>query len=46
LQDMVIGLHRTCRFPGCTRRAEWCDLDHLIPYAGGGSTCVCKQNHR
>ena len=42
LRDMVIGLHRTCRFPGCRRRAESCDLDHVIPFAAGGTTCLCN----
>ncbi|MBM9459412.1 HNH endonuclease [Nocardioides sp. zg-536] len=33
----------TCRFPGCSRRAERCDLDHRIPHADGGSTCPCNE---
>ena len=28
----------TCVFPWCTRPAESCDLDHVIPYSEGGST--------
>ena len=42
----------TCRFPGCTVKAERCDLDHRIPYAQGGSTCpcnlvaLCRRHHR
>jgi hypothetical protein len=33
----------TCRFPGCSRPAEVCDLDHTVPFnhrdpAAGGRT--------
>ena len=28
----------TCVFPWCTRPAEACDTDHVIPYAEGGPT--------
>ncbi|BCI55888.1 hypothetical protein NIIDNTM18_51660 [Mycolicibacterium litorale] len=47
----------TCRFPGCDRPAERCDLDHTIPFnhvdpSSGGHTvadnlkCLCRQHHR
>jgi hypothetical protein len=47
----------TCRFPGCDRPAEVCDLDHTIAFnhadpAAGGRTvainmkCLCRQHHR
>ena len=47
----------TCRFPGCSRPATHCDLDHTIPFnqdnpALGGATlannlkCLCRQHHR
>ncbi|OBB64655.1 HNH endonuclease signature motif containing protein [Mycobacterium sp. 852014-50255_SCH5639931] len=47
----------TCRFPGCSRPAVVCDLDHTIPFnhrnpAAGGQTvadnlkCLCRQHHR
>lgn len=47
----------TCRFPGCSRPAVACDLDHTIPFnhrnpAAGGLTvwenlkCLCRQHHR
>jgi hypothetical protein len=47
----------TCRFPGCSRPATRCDLDHTIPFnhdnpALGGATvennlkCLCRQHHR
>jgi len=47
----------TCRFPGCSRPAAVCDLDHTIPFnhqspeAGGLTTagnlkCLCRLHHR
>lgn len=36
----VIARNPTCRAPGCRRRAEQCDLDHVVPYARGGTTTV------
>jgi hypothetical protein len=47
----------TCRFPGCSRPAVVCDVDHTIPFnrlnpAAGGLTvfenlkCLCRQHHR
>ncbi len=47
----------TCRFPGCDRPAERCDVDHTIPFnhvdpsKGGFTTpnnlkCLCRQHHR
>jgi hypothetical protein len=47
----------TCRFPGCSRPAMVCDLDHTVPFnhqnpaAGGRTTadnlkCLCRQHHR
>ncbi|OBK14138.1 HNH endonuclease signature motif containing protein [Mycobacterium asiaticum] len=46
----------TCRFPGCSRPAVRCDLDHTIPFnhqdpdAGGKTVfenlkCLCRQHH-
>ncbi|MEX5294458.1 DUF222 domain-containing protein [Kocuria sp. CPCC 205268] len=41
----------TCRFPGCRRRAERCDLDHTVPWAEGGPTAadnlahLCRHHH-
>ncbi len=45
----------TCRFPGCSRPAVVCDIDHTIPFnhqdpAAGGPTvienlkCLCRQH--
>lgn len=47
----------TCRFPGCDQPAEFCDIDHTIPFnhadpLSGGLTvpwnlkCLCRQHHR
>ena len=42
----------TCIFPGCTRPAANCDLDHVVPYAQGGETRAenlapeCRHHHR
>ncbi len=41
----------TCRFPGCARRAEACDLDHTIAWQDGGTTscdnlaALCPAHH-
>uniref|UniRef100_A0A5Q5CHU4 HNH nuclease domain-containing protein n=1 Tax=Mycobacterium sp. (strain JLS) TaxID=164757 RepID=A0A5Q5CHU4_MYCSJ len=41
----------TCRFPGCDRPAMRTDVDHTVPYAGGGPTqaanlkCLCRLHH-
>lgn len=41
----------TCRAPGCARRADTCDCDHVIPYPAGAtslenSCCLCRRHHR
>ncbi|MBB2891476.1 HNH endonuclease signature motif containing protein [Flexivirga oryzae] len=40
-----------CRFPGCTRPARWCDIDHVTPWPAGDTTptnlhCLCRHHHR
>ncbi|GAA4376440.1 HNH endonuclease signature motif containing protein [Agromyces bauzanensis] len=41
-----------CRFPGCSRRAEYADLDHTVARAHGGETAdtnlgaLCRHHHR
>lgn len=46
-----------CRHPGCTVAAEYCDLDHVVPFdraapSRGGRTeernliCLCRRHHR
>nr|WP_274635676.1 HNH endonuclease signature motif containing protein [Microbacterium bovistercoris] len=34
-----------CRFPGCRRPAQKCDVDHTVAYAEGGTTCLCNLAH-
>jgi hypothetical protein len=32
-----------CQHPsGCDQRASRCDIDHIIPRAEGGTTCICN----
>ncbi|WP_172798379.1 HNH endonuclease signature motif containing protein [Mycobacterium sp. GA-1285] len=40
----------TCRFPGCARPAQFCDLDHTTPYRPGVThpsniKCLCRLHH-
>ncbi|OMH35119.1 HNH endonuclease signature motif containing protein [Tersicoccus sp. Bi-70] len=41
----------TCRFPGCRRSAETCDIDHVVPWADGGLSepanlaHLCRRHH-
>jgi len=40
----------TCRFPGCERPAEFCDIDHTVPYPLGlthpsNLKCLCRKHH-
>lgn len=52
MAHLVRTLQPTCRFPGCTRPSNDCDLDHRIPYNQGGPTCpcnlqpLCRRHHR
>jgi hypothetical protein len=39
-----------CRFPGCDRPAEFCDVDHTVPYPLGPThpsnlKCLCRKHH-
>jgi hypothetical protein len=42
----------TCRFPGCSRAADRCDLDHTRAWVSGGTTDatnlahLCRTHHR
>ncbi|WP_189351590.1 HNH endonuclease signature motif containing protein, partial [Zhihengliuella salsuginis] len=49
----ALGLRdRTCRVPGCGRRASACEPDHVIEWQDGGATSLdnlvslCKRCHR
>jgi hypothetical protein len=52
LADYVGARDRTCRFPGCTRDGDYCDIDHVCAHADGGHTsacnCIvlCRRHHR
>jgi hypothetical protein len=40
----------TCRFPGCDRPAEFCDIDHTAPFPIGlthpsNLKCLCRKHH-
>lgn len=41
----------TCRFPGCDRPADLCDIDHTVAFDAGGFThasnlkCLCRKHH-
>jgi len=51
LADFVRCRDLSCRFPGCDRPADVCDVDHTRPYARGGPThasnlkCLCRLHH-
>jgi hypothetical protein len=52
LQKLVIRIRdQHCRFPGCSRPAERCEIDHAKPYDAGGPTDqrnlgpLCKHHH-
>jgi len=51
LADFVRARDLTCRFPGCTRASERCELDHRTEYpAGRTSACnldtLCPHHHQ
>ena len=51
LADFIRARDLCCRFPGCEVAAEFCDLDHSIPWASGGLThpsnihLKCRPHH-
>ncbi|MFT4136129.1 DUF222 domain-containing protein [Microbacterium sp.] len=42
LHRFVAARDEHCRFPGCRRPAERCDVDHTIDAAKGGPTSACN----
>ncbi|WP_311469624.1 DUF222 domain-containing protein [uncultured Actinomyces sp.] len=52
LADLVRARDRACTHPGCEIPARRCDLDHIRPWAAGGTTCLtnltslCQAHHR
>ncbi|CAG7598396.1 DUF222 domain-containing protein [Leucobacter soli] len=51
LRRLLRARDQHCRFPGCTRRLDQCDIDHTIPAARGGPTAdknlghLCRKHH-
>ena len=51
LAEFIRARDLCCRFPGCEVAAEFCDLDHSIPWASGGLThpsnlhLKCRPHH-
>jgi hypothetical protein len=53
LREFVSARDVTCRFPGCTRNAVYCDLEHCEEYDGdecGATSCancglMCRRHH-
>ena len=55
MRELVILRDGHCVFPGCTRDARGCDLDHITPYDENGPpdqtrpdnlACLCRRHHR
>lgn len=52
LADLVRARDRSCAHPGCEIPARRCDIDHLRPWARGGTTSLdnltvlCEAHHR
>ncbi|PRZ38534.1 hypothetical protein CLV47_1201, partial [Antricoccus suffuscus] len=51
MRRRVITRDVTCRFPGCTRKAAYCHLDHVIEYPNGPTAdtnliALCELHHR
>jgi len=51
LAEFIRARDLCCRFPGCAQPAEFCDIDHTIPYGSGGPThpsnlaLLCRVHH-
>lgn len=41
-QRAVRARDPVCTFPGCSRPAAHCEVDHVTPYGDGGPTCPCN----
>ncbi len=52
LRELVVARDTTCRFPGCNRRADRCQIDHARAWNDGGSTnsanlgALCVRHHQ
>ena len=51
IRDAVTLRDRGCRYPGCDRGIDWCELHHVVPRSHGGghavANCalVCARHH-
>lgn len=51
LRGFIGARDRTCRFPGCNRRATTCEIDHALAWDDGGTTApanlgaLCTRHH-
>src|SRR4051812_15725917 len=50
MRRWVDARDRACRFPGCRRRAVYCDADHSVEWPVGRTTCancglLCRPHH-
>ncbi len=51
MRRAVVARDRHCVAPGCGRSARWCDVHHLVSWAGGGETAIdnlcllCRYHH-
>ena len=48
--DFIRFRDLTCRFPGCDVPAQFCDIDHTVPYPFGPThasnlKCLCRHHH-
>lgn len=51
MRKAVVLRDRRCRFPGCDRRAAWCDAHHIVPWPQGETALrnlvlLCRGHHR
>lgn len=52
LRDYITARDTTCRFPGCRRRADLCQIDHAQPWNDSGETnptnlgALCTRHHQ
>jgi hypothetical protein len=51
LWNALVVRDECCRFPGCNRRASWCEAHHVVWFSAGGPTAidnlvlVCSRHH-
>jgi Domain of unknown function (DUF222) len=50
LREQITTRDRTCRFPGCTRTAASCEIDHVAPWNGTNTIetnlhALCPRHH-